>query len=98
MLGTSEKCIATHPSDMAVAMRALDATIVTLKADGDRRRISIHDFYRLPGETPHIETALEHGELITHIELPASRLQASRAIARSATAPPMPLRWCRSQL
>ncbi|HXH15557.1 MAG TPA: xanthine dehydrogenase family protein subunit M [Sphingomonas sp.] len=71
VLGTSEHCIATHPSDMAVAMRALDATIVTLKADGDRRRISIHDFYRLPGETPQIETGLEAGELITHIELPA---------------------------
>ncbi len=71
VLGTSEHCIATHPSDMAVAMRALDATIVTLKADGDRRRISIHDFYRLPGDTPQIENALEAGELITHIELPA---------------------------
>jgi xanthine dehydrogenase YagS FAD-binding subunit len=70
VLGTSEHCIATHPSDMAVAMRALDATIVTLKSDGDRRRISIHDFYRLPGHTPHIETVLEQGELITHIELP----------------------------
>jgi xanthine dehydrogenase YagS FAD-binding subunit len=71
VLGTSEHCIATHPSDMAVAMRALDATIVTLKADGDRRRISIHEFYRLPGDTPQIETVLESGELITHIELPA---------------------------
>jgi xanthine dehydrogenase YagS FAD-binding subunit len=70
VLGTSEHCIATHPSDMAVAMRALDATIVTLKPDGDRRRISIHDFYRLPGHTPHIETVLEQGELITRIELP----------------------------
>ncbi|MBA2936680.1 xanthine dehydrogenase family protein subunit M [Sphingomonas sp. CGMCC 1.13654] len=70
VLGTSEHCIATHPSDMAVAMRALDATIVTLKADGDRRRIPIHDFYRLPGDTPHIETVLERGELITHIALP----------------------------
>lgn len=70
VLGTSDHCIATHPSDMAVAMRALDATIVTLKADGDRRRIPIHDFYRLPGETPHIETVLERGELITHIALP----------------------------
>ena len=70
VLGTSEQCIATHPSDMAVAMRALDATIVTLKPDGDRRRISIHDFYRLPGDTPQIETGLEAGELITHIELP----------------------------
>lgn len=70
ILGTSEQCIATHPSDMAVAMRALDATIVTLKPDGDRRRISIHEFYRLPGDTPQIETGLEAGELITHIELP----------------------------
>lgn len=70
VLGTSAQCIATHPSDMAVAMRALDATIVTLKSDGDKRRISIHEFYRLPGDTPHIETVLEPGELITHIELP----------------------------
>jgi xanthine dehydrogenase YagS FAD-binding subunit len=70
ILGTSAACIATHPSDMAVAMRALDATIVTLKPDGDRRRISIHDFYRLPGDTPQIETVLGVGELITHVELP----------------------------
>ncbi len=71
VLGTSDQCIATHPSDMAVAMRALDATIVTQKVDGDKRRISIHDFYRLPGDTPQIETVLEVGELITHVELPA---------------------------
>ncbi|GAA0314369.1 xanthine dehydrogenase family protein subunit M [Sphingomonas oligophenolica] len=70
VLGTSDQCIATHPSDMAVAMRALDATIVTLKPDGDRRRIAIGDFYRLPGDTPQIETVLEGGELITHVELP----------------------------
>ncbi len=70
ILGTSEHCIATHPSDMAVAMRALDATIVTLKAGGAGRRIAIGEFYRLPGKTPHIETVLEPGELITHIELP----------------------------
>ena len=70
VLGTSDHCIATHPGDMPVAMRALDATIVTLKSDGDRRRISIHDFYRLPGNTPEIETVLEAGELITHVELP----------------------------
>ena len=70
VLGTSADCIATHPSDMAVAMRALDATIVTLQPGGDRRRIAIGDFYRLPGETPQIETVLEAGELITHIELP----------------------------
>lgn len=72
VLGTSAHCIAAHPSDMAVAMRALDATIVTLKGDGGRRRIAIADFYRLPGETPQIETALEPGELITHVELPSA--------------------------
>jgi xanthine dehydrogenase YagS FAD-binding subunit len=70
VLGTSEHCIATHPGDMPVAMRALDAVIFTLKKDGDRRRIPIHDFYRLPGDTPHIETVLHPGELITHVELP----------------------------
>jgi len=70
ILGTSEHCIATHPSDMAVAMRALDATILTLRSQGDGRRIPIADFYCLPGDTPHIENILEPGELITHIELP----------------------------
>lgn len=70
VLGTSEHCIATHPSDMAVAMRALDAAILTLRPDGEKRRIPIGEFYRLPGDTPHIENALEPGELITHVELP----------------------------
>ncbi len=70
ILGTSDQCIATHPSDMAVAMRALEAVIVTQKPDGDRRRIAIGDFYRLPGATPEIENVLEPGELITHVELP----------------------------
>ncbi|MDR6789777.1 xanthine dehydrogenase YagS FAD-binding subunit [Sphingomonas sp. BE138] len=71
ILGTSEQCIATHPGDMPVAMRALDAVIVTTRADGDKRRIPIADFYRLPGDTPQIENVLEAGELITHVELPA---------------------------
>ncbi len=71
VLGTSEACIATHPSDMAVAMRALDATIVTLGSDGEKRRIAIGDFYRLPGDTPDVEHVLRPGELITHVELPA---------------------------
>jgi len=70
VLGTSEHCIATHPSDMAVAMRALDATVVTLGGDGEKRRIAIGDFYRLPGDTPDVENVLRPGELITHIELP----------------------------
>ena len=70
VLGTSPHCIATHPSDMAVAMLALDAAVVTRKADGDSRRIPLAEFYRLPGDTPHIETVLEAGELITAVELP----------------------------
>lgn len=71
ILGTSDDCIAQHPSDMAVAMRLLDATIETLKADGTSRQIPIKDFYCLPKDTPNIETVLETGELITHIVLPA---------------------------
>lgn len=71
VLGTSEHCIASHPSDMAVAMRALDATVVTLLPSGDTRRIAIGDLHCLPGDTPHVETILEQGEIITHIELPA---------------------------
>jgi xanthine dehydrogenase YagS FAD-binding subunit len=70
VLGASEHCIATHPSDMAVAMQALDAIVVTQHALGGERRIAIADFHRLPGDTPHIETVLEPGELITHVELP----------------------------
>jgi xanthine dehydrogenase YagS FAD-binding subunit len=80
ILGTSDQCIATHPSDMAVAMRALEAVIITQKPDGDRRRIAIGKFYRLPGSTPEIETVLEPGELITHVELPPP-LRAARPIA-----------------
>lgn len=71
ILGTSESCIAQHPSDMAVAMRLLDATIETLKRDGSTRTIAIKDFYCLPKDTPHTENVLESGELITHVVLPA---------------------------
>jgi len=70
VIGVSDACIATHPSDMAVAMRALDARIETVKADGQTRAIPIADFHRLPGDTPHIETVLEAGELITAVTLP----------------------------
>ncbi len=70
VIGSSEACIATNPSDMAVAMRVLDAKIETVKADGATRSISIADFHRLPGDTPHIETVLESGELITAVTLP----------------------------
>ena len=70
VMGASDACIATHPSDMAVAMRALDATVETVAPAGAARRIPIVDFHRLPGATPHIETTLQPGELITAVTLP----------------------------
>ena len=70
VIGGSEACIATHPSDMAVAMRALDAAVETVRPDGSTRSIPIAEFHRLPGETPHVETALEAGEFITAVTLP----------------------------
>jgi xanthine dehydrogenase YagS FAD-binding subunit len=70
VIGASEACIATHPSDMAVGMRALDATVETMQPDGKTRKIPLADFHRLPGETPHLETVLESGELIAAVTLP----------------------------
>ena len=70
VIGGSQACIATHPSDMAVAMRVLDAKVETVRPDATRRVIPIADFYRLPGDTPHIETHLDAGELITAVVLP----------------------------
>ncbi|MES2830488.1 MAG: xanthine dehydrogenase family protein subunit M [Pseudomonadota bacterium] len=70
IVGVSDACIATHPSDMAVAMRALDATIETIRADGSVRTIPIADFHRFPGNTPHVENTLQPGELITAVSLP----------------------------
>jgi xanthine dehydrogenase YagS FAD-binding subunit len=70
IIGSSEACIATHPSDMAVAMRVLDATIETIKPDGTTRKIPIAEFHRLPGNEPHIDTTLTAGELITGVSLP----------------------------
>src|SRR5437764_6003775 len=69
ILGTSEHCIATNPSDMNVALAALEATIHVEGVKG-RRSISIADFYLLPGDTPQRETVLEPGDLITHVTLP----------------------------
>jgi xanthine dehydrogenase YagS FAD-binding subunit len=71
VVGTSEQCIATHPSDMAVAMRVLDARVETVLPGGAKRVIPIADFHRLPGNTPHIETSLQPGEMITAVTLPA---------------------------
>ncbi len=70
ILGSSEHCIATHPSDMAVALMALDATVETEQRRGSRS-IALDDFYRLPGATPQADTVLEHGELVTGVLLPA---------------------------
>jgi xanthine dehydrogenase YagS FAD-binding subunit len=69
ILGGSDHCIAVHPSDLAVALTALDATVVT-----HQRRIPISDFYLPPGATPHLETVLRQGELITRIEVPVTPL------------------------
>ncbi|SEH30717.1 xanthine dehydrogenase family protein subunit M [Rhizobium sp. NFR12] len=71
VIGVSDACIATHPGDMAIAMRALDATVETVKPDGATRAIPIADFHKLPGDTPEIETTLERGEIITAVTLPA---------------------------
>jgi xanthine dehydrogenase YagS FAD-binding subunit len=70
IVGVSHACIATHPSDMAVALMALDASVETVRADGKTRSVPIGELYRLPGETPHVETTLESGELITAVTLP----------------------------
>ncbi len=71
ILGTSEHCIATHPSDVAVALVALDA-VVHMEAPGGPRAIPIDDFFLLPGDTPEREHPIEHGELIVAIEVPAT--------------------------
>jgi len=71
IIGTSEACIATYPGDMAVALRALDAKVETVDAGGKTRSIAIAEFHSLPGTTPHVETVLQAGELITAVTLPA---------------------------
>jgi len=70
VIGASEACIATHPSDMAVALRVLDATVETVQPDGSTRSIPMAEFHRLPGDKPHIDTTLKRGELITAVVLP----------------------------
>jgi xanthine dehydrogenase YagS FAD-binding subunit len=69
VVGASDQCIAVHPSDMAVALRLLDAKVETLSAKGTKRVIPMADFYRLPGSTPQTENNLAHGELITAVTL-----------------------------
>ncbi len=71
ILGTSDHCVATHPSDLAVALVALDA-VMHVRGQNSERRFPVEDLYRLPGDTPHLEHTLEPGELITAIEVPGS--------------------------
>ena len=70
VIGASEACIATHPGDMAVAMRVLDATVETVDSKGTARKIPIAEFHRLPGDRPEVDTTLAPGELITAVTLP----------------------------
>jgi len=75
IFGASEQCIATHPSDMCVALAALDAEI-EVRGPAGARRIPMNAFHRLPGTTPERDTELRHGELITTVLLPPSRFAA----------------------
>ena len=86
VLGASEHCVATHPSDMAVAMLALDATVVVLGADGERT-VPIAELHRLPGNHPEQDTTLAQGDLITHIQLPSplTRRSAYRKVRDRAS-------------
>ena len=70
VVGSSDKCIATYPGDMAIALRVLDATVETVKPDGTARQIPIAEFHRLPGNEPQRDNTLERGELITAVTLP----------------------------
>lgn len=70
IFGASQACIATHPSDMAVALSALDAQVEVTGQNGQARTVALDDLHRLPGETPQIETSLQPGELITAVVLP----------------------------
>jgi len=75
ILGTSSGCVATHPSDMCVALAALDAVVHLESANGPRV-LNINELHRLPGDTPHVETELAPGELITAVEIPACSFAA----------------------
>ncbi|MEV4619363.1 xanthine dehydrogenase family protein subunit M [Asanoa sp. NPDC049573] len=71
VIGTSDACVASHPSDLAVALAAHDAVVEVRRPDGIERLVPIHDLHRLPGDTPWIETVLDPGDLVTGVQLPA---------------------------
>jgi xanthine dehydrogenase YagS FAD-binding subunit len=73
ILGASPSCVTVHPSDLAVALAAVDASVVT-SGPGGERRIPVTELHRLPGDAPERDTVLDHGELITAVELPASQV------------------------
>jgi len=81
VLGGSEYCIATHPSDMAVALVALDA-VVHIKGAKGERKVPASDFHLLPGNTPHLETVVQPGELITYVTIPSSKFAARSAYVK----------------
>jgi xanthine dehydrogenase YagS FAD-binding subunit len=74
IFGASEKCIAVHPSDMSIALVALDATVLVTGSKGDRR-IPFQNFHRLPGDMPQLDNTLERGELITAVEIPGNEFR-----------------------
>jgi xanthine dehydrogenase YagS FAD-binding subunit len=94
VLGTSENCIAANASDLAVALVALDASVELLGVNG-LRRVLLTEFHLLPGDTPHIETVLEPGEVVAALTVPASPVARRSHYPRCATAPPSSLRWSR---
>jgi xanthine dehydrogenase YagS FAD-binding subunit len=82
VLGGSDQCIATHPSDMAVALVALDAIVHIKGPSGGERKVTAPDFHLLPGNTPHRETVVEPGELITYVTIPNSKFAARSAYVK----------------
>src|SRR5919197_1615246 len=81
VLGGSDHCIATHPSDMAVALVALDAVVHIQGSDGERT-VPVGEFHLLPGQTPHLETVVQPGELLTHVTVPNSPFAAHSAYVK----------------
>jgi xanthine dehydrogenase YagS FAD-binding subunit len=81
VLGGSDQCIATHPSDMAVALVALDAVVHIKSAKGERK-VAAGEFHLLPGSTPNLETVVQPGELITHVTIPSSKFAAQSAYVK----------------
>jgi xanthine dehydrogenase YagS FAD-binding subunit len=97
VLGTSDNCIAAHPSDLAVALVALDAAVEVL-GPSSRRTVPLADLHRLPGDTPHIETVLEAGEIIAAITVPANPAARRSHYLKCATGLPSSSRSCRQRL